>query len=79
MNNFLIAYNYLKNAFERKKVPFPAELAAILEPTPTTPTTMQSSNNSNNTVGCSNIKSTFACYFADFFFFVLYENTANAF
>jgi len=68
MNNFLISYNYLKNAFERKKVPFPGELAAILEPVPTTPTTIQSSNDNNSAVRCWNIKPTLSYYFADLFF-----------
>jgi hypothetical protein len=52
MNNFQISYNYLKTAFKRKNVPFPQELATILEPPATTMTTTQSSNNSTAAVRC---------------------------
>jgi hypothetical protein len=78
MNNFLISYNYLKKAFERKNVPFPAELAAILEPISTTTTTTQSSKDNGNAVRCSRIKSRLLCYFADIFSLVFYRNIDNA-
>ena len=66
MNNFLISYNYLKNAFIRKSVPFPTELGTILEPASTT-TTLQSSANSNNSMGRLNVNSVLLCYFAAYF------------
>ena len=64
MNNFLMSYNYLKNAFILENVQFPAELAAILE-SASTITTTQSSTNSNSTVSRSNINTVVLCYFAD--------------
>ncbi|CAF1579784.1 unnamed protein product [Adineta ricciae] len=46
MDNFQISYNYFKTAFELKSVPFPKELANILEPPAAIITTTQSSSNS---------------------------------
>ena len=64
MSNFLISYNYLKNAFILEKVPFPAEPDTILEPASIT-TIMQSSTNSNSTVGRPNVISVLLCCFED--------------